>query len=211
MTGLIAVRDRHDRSLAFAAGRVWQRLHLSATLASVAMQPLIQSMEVVDRDRQLGPGSAWEARLAALTGGSEWQPNFSFRAGMPTQPAARAGGACADLGWADRDHPVRARTLGRVGHVQVMLGPARHGTPSTGMGIIERARRNVRCLTRGRLSAPGARPASRGAHCGAGAGQRLDPSRRNMDGVAGPGFGGFLPGHGACRDQVGPEPTVGPG
>ena len=90
LAGLIAVRHRYDRPLALAAGRVWQRLHLSATLAGVAMQPLNQPMEVVDRDLKLRRGTAWEKRLAALTGGSDWQPTFSFRAGMPTRPGGRS-------------------------------------------------------------------------------------------------------------------------
>jgi hypothetical protein len=87
LTGFIAVRDRYDRPTALAAGRAWQRLHLAATLAGVAMQPLNQPMEMVDRDRQLGRGSAWEQRLARVIGSAEWQPTFSFRAGMPSRGA----------------------------------------------------------------------------------------------------------------------------
>lgn len=87
LTGFIAVRDRHDRSAALAAGRAWQRLHLAATLSGVALQPLNQPMEVVDRDHQLGRGAAWDHRLSHLTGSDDWQPTFSFRAGMPTHDA----------------------------------------------------------------------------------------------------------------------------
>jgi hypothetical protein len=54
LTGFIAVRDRYDRPTALAVGRIWQRLHLAATLAGVAVQPMNQPMEMVDRDRQLG-------------------------------------------------------------------------------------------------------------------------------------------------------------
>lgn len=87
LAGVIAVRDRYDRPMALAAGRLWQRLHLSATLAGVAMQPLNQPMEVVDRDRQLGRVSDWESRLGKLTGSPDWKPTFSFRAGMPSRAA----------------------------------------------------------------------------------------------------------------------------
>lgn len=87
LTGFIAVRDRYDRPMALAAGRLWQRLHLSAILAGVAVQPLNQPMERVDRDRQLGRGTAWDRRLAALTGSADWRATFSFRAGMATHPA----------------------------------------------------------------------------------------------------------------------------
>lgn len=87
LTGFIAVRDRYDRPMALEVGRAWQRLNLNATLAGVALQPLNQPMEMVDRDRQLGRGDGWGQRLAGLTGSADWQPTFSFRAGMPTHAA----------------------------------------------------------------------------------------------------------------------------
>ena len=87
LTGFIAVRDRYDRPTALAAGRVWQRLHLGATLAGVAVQPLNQPMEMVDRERQLGHAPGWDQRLADLTGTPDWRPTFSFRAGISTHVA----------------------------------------------------------------------------------------------------------------------------
>lgn len=80
LTGLIAVGDRYDRRDTIAAGRTWQRLHLSATVAGIAMQPLNQPIEMIDRERQLGRGSVWAARAAQLTG-PQWQATFAFRAG----------------------------------------------------------------------------------------------------------------------------------
>jgi hypothetical protein len=87
LTGFLAVRDLYDRPGALAAGRAWQRLHLATTLAGVALQPLNQPMEAVDRDRQLGRGSAWAQRMAALVGEPGWRPTFSFRAGISTHRA----------------------------------------------------------------------------------------------------------------------------
>jgi hypothetical protein len=84
--GLIAVRDRYDRAQAIAAGRRWQRLHLDATLKGVALQPVNQPIERIDRERQLGEGGDVAQRIAALTG-PDWQATFSFRAGM----SARSG------------------------------------------------------------------------------------------------------------------------
>jgi len=84
--GLIAVRDRYDRASAIAAGRVWQRLHLSATAHGVAMQPLNQPIEMIDRERQAGLGRTWAARVARLTG-DDWQATFSFRAGFASETA----------------------------------------------------------------------------------------------------------------------------
>ena len=86
LTGLIAVRDRYDRRGAIAAGRLWQRLHLAATVAGVAMQPLNQPLEMIDRERSTSRGDVWARRLAALTG-PDWQATFAFRAGAPTHAA----------------------------------------------------------------------------------------------------------------------------
>ncbi len=83
LTGLIAVRDRYDRPDAIAAGRVWQRLHLGATARGIALQPLNQPIEMIDRERQRGAGDEWSRRMSDLTGPG-WQATFSFRAGIPT-------------------------------------------------------------------------------------------------------------------------------
>ena len=86
VAGLIAVRDRTDRSGAIAAGRAWQRLHLDATLRGMALQPLNQPIEMIDRERQTGSGSAWAQRVAGLTG-EDWQATFAYRAGYSSTKA----------------------------------------------------------------------------------------------------------------------------
>jgi nitroreductase len=86
LVGLIAVRDRYDRPGAVAAGGAWQRLHLDAAMRGIALQPLNQPIEMVDREHQRGGGQAWRARVAALTG-PDWQATFAFRAGLPTVAA----------------------------------------------------------------------------------------------------------------------------
>ena len=86
LTGLIAVSDRYDRKATLAAGRVWQRVHLSATMRRLAMQPLNQPIEMIDRERQSERGTQWAKRIARLTG-DEWQATFSFRAGFASRPA----------------------------------------------------------------------------------------------------------------------------
>ncbi len=86
VAGLIAVRDRYDRPGAIAAGRAWQRLHLDATSRGMAMQPLNQPIEMIDRKRQTGAGSDWARRVARLTG-DEWQATFAFRAGFSSSLA----------------------------------------------------------------------------------------------------------------------------
>ena len=85
--GLILVADRYDRAGAIAAGRVWQRLHLEATLRGLAMQPLNQPIECIDRERQLGRAPNWQRRIAGLTDG-EGQATFAFRVGYARKEAS---------------------------------------------------------------------------------------------------------------------------
>ena len=85
--GLIAVRDRYDRAQALRAGRLWQRLHLWATTQGIAMQPLNQPIETIDRERQLGASGSAQRLLAPLMADASWQPTFAFRAGYPTRRA----------------------------------------------------------------------------------------------------------------------------
>jgi hypothetical protein len=87
IVGIIAVKARYDRPASLTAGRAWQRLHLSAARAGVAMQPLNQPMEMADRDNQLGRAPLWEQRLEELMGTPGWQPTFSFRAGIAMRAA----------------------------------------------------------------------------------------------------------------------------
>jgi hypothetical protein len=86
--GLIAVRELYDRPQALRAGQRWQRLHLMATTRGLAMQPINQPVEMVDREREQGKAPRAAEALAALTGEAAWKPTFAFRAGLPTRPAA---------------------------------------------------------------------------------------------------------------------------
>lgn len=90
--GFIAVPDLYDRVDALEAGRVWQRMHLWATANGLAMQPLNQMPEIVDRDRQLNRDSSTAALIDEITGDSAWRPTFVFRMGYPLNdvlPSAR--------------------------------------------------------------------------------------------------------------------------
>lgn len=86
--GFIAVRDLYDRVQALRAGRLWQRLHLLAVSRGLAMQPINQPVELVDRERALGQEPRAAATLAGLTGAPDWKPTFAFRMGFPTRAAA---------------------------------------------------------------------------------------------------------------------------
>jgi len=85
--GLIAVRELYDRPQALRAGQRWQRLHLMATARGLAMQPINQPVEMVDREREQGKAPRAAEALAALTGEPAWKPTFAFRAGLPTRAA----------------------------------------------------------------------------------------------------------------------------
>jgi nitroreductase len=85
--GLILVPDLYDVPQALAAGRLWQRLHLEATRQGLAMQPLNQLPERVDRERERGQSAATARLLAALAGMPGWQATFAFRFGWPVRAA----------------------------------------------------------------------------------------------------------------------------
>ena len=84
--GLIAVAALYDRAQTIHAGRAWQRMHLFATARGLAMQPINQPVELVDRERQLAREPVAARALASLVGDPGWQPTFAFRLGFPTRP-----------------------------------------------------------------------------------------------------------------------------
>lgn len=87
LTGVIAVRDRYDRAQSIAAGRTWQRLHLSATAHGISMQPLNQPIEMADREKEAGRGTVWAARVDRLASPG-WEATFAFRAGYCNEAAS---------------------------------------------------------------------------------------------------------------------------
>ena len=86
--GFLVVRNMDDRAHALRAGRLWQRLHLYATTRGLAMHPINQPVELVDRERQLGRAPEAARRLAALSESAAWRPTFAFRMGYPVRNAA---------------------------------------------------------------------------------------------------------------------------
>jgi len=82
--GFLRVDDLYDLTGTLAAGRAWQRLHLTAASLGLAIQPLNQPIEMVDRDRQLGRAPAWQTRIDQLLGGGG-PATFAFRVGFSTR------------------------------------------------------------------------------------------------------------------------------
>jgi hypothetical protein len=85
--GCLLVRDLYSQVDNLQAGRVWQRLHLWATTQGIAVQPLNQLMECIDRERQVGKPDVTANKLTQLIGRQSWYPTFAFRMGYPVQAA----------------------------------------------------------------------------------------------------------------------------
>jgi hypothetical protein len=82
--GIVVVRDATDNGQRVAGGRLYQRLHLAAVNGGLAMQPLNQITERIDRERLLGLNPRFTQAAADLMPEPGWQPLMSFRAGYPT-------------------------------------------------------------------------------------------------------------------------------
>ncbi|WP_380166258.1 Acg family FMN-binding oxidoreductase [Jannaschia sp. R86511] len=82
--GVITVPDVDDRGAQLVAGRLLQRVHLTATDRGVSLQHMNQITERIDRARVTGARDTFAPRLAALLppGG---RPLVAFRVGLPTR------------------------------------------------------------------------------------------------------------------------------
>jgi hypothetical protein len=88
--GLMAVRQNHENAQRMAAGRLWQRMHLWATVHGLAMQPMNQMAERADRETTQGIAPRFGNALKSLIGASPWEPLMPFRLGYPTHEALRS-------------------------------------------------------------------------------------------------------------------------
>ncbi|TQE98257.1 MAG: hypothetical protein FKY71_14775 [Spiribacter salinus] len=86
--GLVRVDDLYDRNQARRAGQIWQRMHLWATTQGLAMQPLNQPIERVDRERQLDAPPRFVQALEQLMQRPHRAPTFMFRVGYPAREAS---------------------------------------------------------------------------------------------------------------------------
>lgn len=93
MAGLVIARrstgapQTDQRRSWLNAGRLWQRLHLTATTQGIAMQPLNQLAERTDREAQLGIPPQFGDVLDDLAGEGEVVPVMPFRLGYATRTA----------------------------------------------------------------------------------------------------------------------------
>jgi len=84
--GVLVVRDPLDPVQRLRVGRIWQRMQLSATTNGLAMQPLCQVPERIDRERSAGLPADFTTAMAAMLPASR-HPIFTFRIGYPTTDA----------------------------------------------------------------------------------------------------------------------------
>jgi hypothetical protein len=82
--GILAVKSGSDNVQRLNCGRVWERIHLWGTAQGLALQPLNQMCERVDREVQLGSEPVIGSAVKALLDNDTWQALMPFRLGYPT-------------------------------------------------------------------------------------------------------------------------------
>lgn len=87
--GVLVAPDPDDVAARLRTGRLWQRMHLWATLHGLAAQPLNQAPERADRERTTGAAPDVGAALAALLPPGRGALH-AFRLGFPTATAGRS-------------------------------------------------------------------------------------------------------------------------
>jgi hypothetical protein len=87
--GALVTTEPLDPTTRLQAGRLWQRLHLTATDAGISLQPLCQIPERIDREQSAGrPADIGTAMAALLPTGQHTL--MTFRIGHPTTTALRS-------------------------------------------------------------------------------------------------------------------------
>ena len=83
--GILAVKDGDNNTQRLNCGRAWERIHLWSTTQGLAMQPLNQMCERVDREIQLGSELLMGSAVRALVNDDSWHAIMPFRLGHPAQ------------------------------------------------------------------------------------------------------------------------------
>jgi hypothetical protein len=85
--GVITTVTPDDQATQLQAGRLLERIHLTATSRGIALHHMNQITERIDRERSTGAPSTFGPRFAALLPRDE-QPLLTFRVGHPVRDAA---------------------------------------------------------------------------------------------------------------------------
>jgi hypothetical protein len=84
--GALVVPDPRDFVQCLRAGRIWQRMHLKATTSGLALQPLCQIPERIDREASVGLAPEVTAPMAAMLPAGV-HAIMTFRIGYPSTDA----------------------------------------------------------------------------------------------------------------------------
>jgi len=87
--GALVVPDPLDQVQRLNVGRIWQRMHLSATTHGLGMQPLCQVLERIDREQSAGLPADFSTAVAAMLPAGR-HAIMTFRTGYPTTDALRS-------------------------------------------------------------------------------------------------------------------------
>jgi hypothetical protein len=87
--GALLVPEPLDQIQRVGVGRIWQRMHLSATAAGLGMQPLCQVLERIDREQSAGLPADFSTAMAAMLPAGR-QAIMTFRIGYRTTEALRS-------------------------------------------------------------------------------------------------------------------------
>ena len=87
--GALLVRDPIDPIQRLGVGRIWQRMHLSATVNGLGMQPLCQVPERIDREKSARLPADFSTAMAAMLPAGR-HAIMTFRIGYPTSDALRS-------------------------------------------------------------------------------------------------------------------------
>ncbi|GIF20933.1 hypothetical protein BJ973_001160 [Actinoplanes tereljensis] len=85
--GVITTGTPDDRATQLDAGRLLERIHLTATSRGIALHHMNQITERIDRERSTGATATFAPRFAALLPPGQ-QPLLTFRVGYPVRHAA---------------------------------------------------------------------------------------------------------------------------
>lgn len=87
--GLLVAANTRDNKLRVQGGRLWQRMHLWGTVNGMAMQPISQVTERVDREAVLSLEPRFSKSLSEIVGSAR-EVLLVFRLGYPRQPALKS-------------------------------------------------------------------------------------------------------------------------
>ena len=88
--GVLVAQDHRSDAQRLQVGRLWQRMHLSATVDGLAMQPLNQTVERRDRELSMELAPDIGDALDALMPGPDRQAVMPFRIGCLEETALKS-------------------------------------------------------------------------------------------------------------------------